>query len=254
MRQPRVHLRFAGPHSKVISPQLSFTTRVVAELDSLERLENALVTVETRLVLRNGTQVTAGKVEKMKEPGLGVAAWRHSSSLTSELRSLQVEVREVRGLLLTASYSDSLGLTTSASMFLAVGRTRPRLQLSPSTREPRAGSNAVFHVRSNQEVRLVHYSLLSAGRVTETGSLHLGSYNIRTFHLTLNSSMVPLASLVVWTTTTAGQILTQYINIPVLPPQSQVSRILNSAFMKACFGLIFLLMVRSLCSESLLRP
>ena len=233
VRQPRVHLRFAGPRHKVIDPQLSFTTLVVAELDSLDSLETALVTVETSLVLRNGSQVTVGSVEKLKEPGLGVAAWRHSSSLRSELRDLQVEEGEVRGLVVTASYNDTSITTTTASMFLAVGRVRHRLELSTSTRQPRVGSNAVFHVRSNQEVRLVHYLVLSAGRVTETGSLHLGSYNIRTFSLSINSSMVPLASLVAWTTDTSGNILTHFINIPVYPRQSQVRRILNSVFMKA---------------------
>ena len=227
VRQPRVHLSFAGPQHKVIDPQLSFSTLVLAELDSLESLETALVRVETSLVLRNGSQVKVGGVEKLKEPGLGVAAWRHSSSLRAELRDLQLEADQVRGLVVTATYTDSSTATTSASMFLAVGRARPRLQLSTSTREPRAGSNTVFHVGSNEEVRLLHYVLLSAGRVTETGSLHLGSYNIRTFHLTLNSSMVPLASLVVWTTDTSGNIPTQFINIPVYPRQSQVCWILN---------------------------
>ena len=234
VRRPRVRLSFAGPQHKVIDPQLGFSTLVLAQLDSLDSLETALVMVETRLVLRNGSQVGLGREEKLKEPGLGVAAWRHSSSLGAELRDLQLEEDQVRGLVLTASYNDSTISTTSASMFLAVGRARHRLELSTSTREPRVGSNAVFHVRSNREVRLVHYIVLSGGRVTQTGSLHLGSYNIRTFSLSLNSSMVPLASLVVWTTDTSGNILTHFINIPVFPRQSQVSREdLNSVFMKA---------------------
>ena len=255
IRRPRVHLSFAGPQHKVIDPQLSFTTtvgpnlptirvsesqqylQVVAELASLASLETAEVRVETRLVLRNGSEVEAGRVEKLKEPGLGVAAWRHSSSLRAELRDLQLEADQVRGLVVTATYTDSSTATTSASMFLAVGRARPRLQLSTSTREPRAGSNAVFHVGSNEEVRLLHYVLLSAGRVTETGSLHLGSYNLRTFHLSLNSSMVPLATLLVWATDNTGNIITQYINFPVFTNESQVRltaiRILRPNFIKA---------------------
>ena len=194
----------------------------MAELARLERLETAVVTVETRLVLRNGSEVeVGGRVVRIREPGLGVAAWRHSSSLWSEVLGSEVEAGEVRGLVLTARYRDDL-VNTSAEMFLAVGRVRPRLEVSTSTRHPELGSNAVFHVRSNQEVGLLHYMVLAAGHVADSGAIHLGHFNIRTFHLALNSSMLPLATLLVWTTTQSGNILTQYINFPVFTNQSQV--------------------------------
>ena len=194
----------------------------MAELARLERLETAVVTVETRLVLRNGSEVeVGGRLVRIREPGLGVAAWRHSSSLRSEVQGSEVEVGEVRGLVLTARYGDDL-VSGSAEMFLAVGRVRPRLEVSTSTRHPTLGSNAVFHVRSNQEVGLLHYKVLAAGHVADTGAIHLGHFNIRTFHLALNSSMLPLATLLVWTTTQSGNILTQYINFPVFTNQSQV--------------------------------
>ena len=195
--------------------------QVVAELQTIGRLETAGLAVESRLVLRNGSHLLGSKVQTIREPGLGVAAWKHSASLRAELEGLEVEAREVRGLLVTALYSDSL-MTSSAQMFLAVGRVRTRLQLSISTRHPTVGSNAVFHVRSNQEVRLLHYTLITAGHVTDTGAIHLGHFNVRTFHLSLNSSMVPLATLLVWATDNTGNIITQYINFPVFTNESQV--------------------------------
>ena len=45
-------------------------------------LGGAQLTIQTRLVLHNGTEMTGGDpVDLVREPGHGVAAWRHSSSV-----------------------------------------------------------------------------------------------------------------------------------------------------------------------------
>ena len=47
-----------------------------------DMLGTAQLSVETSVVLTNGSVVTLGvDRDKIKEPGHGVAAWRHSSSL-----------------------------------------------------------------------------------------------------------------------------------------------------------------------------
>ena len=73
-----------------------------------------------------------------KEPRVGVAAWRHSSSQRSELYQVAVEVEEVRGLILTAHYSDSI-IISSTKMFLKVGRQRPSSSSQPSPDTPMLG-------------------------------------------------------------------------------------------------------------------
>ena len=79
-----------------------------------------------------------------KEPRVGVAAWRHSSSQRSELYQVAVEVEEVRGLIITAHYSDYHHLLNQDVP--EGGEAEAQLQLSTFTRHPDVGSNAVFHV------------------------------------------------------------------------------------------------------------
>ena len=73
-----------------------------------------------------------------KEPRVGVAAWRHSSNQRSELYQVAVEVEEVRGLILTAHYSDSI-IISSTKMFLKVWRQRPSSSSQPSPDTLRLG-------------------------------------------------------------------------------------------------------------------
>ena len=49
---------------------------------SMSLVSGSMLTIQTSLVLNNGSIVIVGDpVDKIREPGHGVAAWRHSSSV-----------------------------------------------------------------------------------------------------------------------------------------------------------------------------
>ena len=55
---------------------------MVADVIDIDSLGGSQLTVETSLVLNNGSKIVVGEpVEKIREPGHGVAAWKHTSSV-----------------------------------------------------------------------------------------------------------------------------------------------------------------------------
>ena len=68
---------------------------------------------------------------------------------------------------------------------------------------------------SNKHVSDLRYVLVSSGAVTRSGVIHLGSYTVRTFHLTLDMVMYPVSTLVIWHVDTSGNMVTHRITFPV---------------------------------------
>ena len=68
---------------------------------------------------------------------------------------------------------------------------------------------------SNNHVPELRYLLVSSGAVTNSGTIHLGSYSVRTFHLLLTKEMYPVSTLMVWCLDTHGRLIAQHITFPV---------------------------------------
>ena len=75
---------------------------------------------------------------------------------------------------------------------------------------------------SNNHVPELRYLLVSSGAVTNSGTIHLGSYSVRTFHLLLTKEMYPVSTLLVWCLDTHGRLITQHITFPVFETSAQV--------------------------------
>ena len=55
---------------------------MTADVTDIDSLGGSQLTVETSLIFNNGSVIVVGDpVEKIREPGHGVAAWKHTSSV-----------------------------------------------------------------------------------------------------------------------------------------------------------------------------
>ena len=68
---------------------------------------------------------------------------------------------------------------------------------------------------SNKHVAELRYMLVSSGTVTNSGTIHLGSYSVRTFHLPMTMEMYPVSNLVVWHVDSLGKLVSHHITFPV---------------------------------------
>ena len=68
---------------------------------------------------------------------------------------------------------------------------------------------------SNKHVTELRYMLVSSGAVTSSGTIQLGSYSVRTFHLPMSMEMYPVSTLVVWHVDSLGKLVSHHITFPV---------------------------------------
>ena len=68
---------------------------------------------------------------------------------------------------------------------------------------------------SNKHVAELRYMLVSSGAVTKSGTIQLGSYSVRTFHLPMSIEMYPVSTLLVWHVDSLGKMVSHHITFPV---------------------------------------
>ena len=100
-------------------------------------ISSSKLEVWTTIVLNNRTEISLGGEEKTCEPQ--VSAWKHTSSLSSEIRKRPgLRVSDVRGIVLEARYQDDTS-QGDTKIFVRVGEVKHRIYISCSTRFPQVG-------------------------------------------------------------------------------------------------------------------
>ena len=88
------------------------------------------------------------------------------------------------------------------------------LKVWTSTIEPQIGENIVFHVRSNFNVQMLNYVLISKNVILTTGRIIM-DYTIKTFFIQIEKQMSPASTLLVYCLDQNGEFLSDSIYFPV---------------------------------------
>jgi len=142
--------------------------------------------------------------------------WEINLELYKDIQSIE-RLNEVKRLRLEARYTSSdETVTTFVDLFPAYTENKRFLQISTSTDEPRVGEYITFHVRSNYQVDLIYYVVVSKGIIL-LNSYQRMAFKSKTFSVVLAPEMVPASSILVYYISNDGQVVADSLSFPVEP-------------------------------------
>lgn len=93
-------------------------------------------------------------------------------------------------------------------------KSKKYLKVWTSSIEPRIGENVVIHVRSNFNVQMLNYILITKNVILTTGRLIM-DHTIKTFKIQLDKLMSPTSTVLVYCVDNNGEIIADSIHFPV---------------------------------------
>lgn len=142
--------------------------------------------------------------------------WQINLELYKEINSIE-RLNDIKRLRVEARYTSSdETVSTYVDLFPAYTENRRLIQISTTTDEPRVGQYITFHVRSNYQVNLIYYVVVSKGIILVNSYQHM-SHKSKTFTVVLSSEMVPSSTILVYYIANDGQLVGDSLSFPVEP-------------------------------------
>lgn len=142
--------------------------------------------------------------------------WEINLELYKEINSVE-KLNDIKRLRVETRYTSSdETVSTYVDLFPAYTENKRLIQISTSTEEPRVGQFITFHVRSNYQVDLIYYVIVSKGIIL-INSYHHMNYKSKTFTVVLSSEMVPSSTILVYYLSNDGHVIADSLSFPVEP-------------------------------------
>ena len=218
----RLKLSFLGSSPQVFKPFMPFKAYCALSYHDGSPLEESRIRpryldVAPRVVLGGiGGRTQSLPIQREAMSPVYPGIWEITLDLTQHFKDKRV-LSDVSRVRLEATYTDGLeGDRTPAQMEVyAYHTTTNRLiQVSTSTKQPRVGEYAIFHVRANYHVDSFSFVIVSKGMILLTGREEMSS-SIKTFAVSLSPEMAPSSSIVIYDIARGGDVTVDSLTFPV---------------------------------------
>lgn len=215
----QLKLKIIGPSPRVFKVHmpiklycaLSYQDGSMFKFDSKSDL-NLTIALNIHNGIRNEMLPTKQVTLIDKDEGI----WEMNIDLSKFIGSTE-RLNEIKRLRIEARYkSNEETVTSHIDLFPAYTENKRLIQISTSTSEPRIGQYITFHLRSNYQVDLIYYLVISKGIIL-VSSYQLMSYKSKTFSVVLSSEMVPISTIVVYYIANDGHVVADSLSFPVEP-------------------------------------
>lgn len=220
-----IRVAFLGESPQVFKPAMPFTAYLVVEYHDGSPIDESL--------LRQAVMDVTGFVESKSGGRREWPATRLQMSAASPgIWAVKVDIRNdlqlddrpqsrdflngVEHMRLQASFTDPRGERAQTEL-LMVSHYSPRnqhIKVSTSTDTPVVGEYIIFHIRTNFYLEDFNYLIMSKGVILMNDRETI-TEGIRTIAVVLSAEMAPMATIVVWKITLAGQIVADSLTFPV---------------------------------------
>lgn len=215
----QLRLKMIGPTPRVFKAQMPIRIYCAISYQdgSMYAFENRTNTNLTVVVnFHNGIRSEMLPTRQVSLIDEEEGIWQINLELYKEIGSVE-RLNDIKRLRVEARYATTdETVSTYVDLFPAYTENKRLIQISTSTDDPRVGQYITFHVRSNYQVGLIYYVVVSKGIILVNSYQNM-AHKSKTFTVVLSSEMVPSSTILVYYIANDGQLVGDSLSFPVEP-------------------------------------